>query len=100
MALYGTEGGARIEVEDYGWEDTLRVYTDIAGAPVNLRPELSRGGEHQAVVDAFVETIRRGDWSAHVGREGLKRTRIIDACYASAREGHEIMLARGTSPAI
>lgn len=93
VVLYGTEGGAEIGVENYRQDDTLRVYTDVAGAPAEIHPQLGRGEGHQAVVRSFIDTIRGGDWSAHVGRDGLTRARVIDACYASAREGREVVVA-------
>ncbi|MEJ7654265.1 MAG: Gfo/Idh/MocA family oxidoreductase [Chloroflexia bacterium] len=93
ITLYGTEGGATMSVKNYGWEDTVRVYTETAGSPSVIIPTLVRGGGHQAVVNKFIEAIRSDEWSAHVGREGLLRTRVVDACYTSAREGREMMLA-------
>lgn len=92
VMLYGTEGGAEIKVVEYSWQDTLRIYTDVAGVPTELRPDLPQGEGHVAVVRDFIAAIRSGDWSAHVGRDGLHRARIIDACYASAREGREVVL--------
>ncbi len=92
VLLYGTEGGAKIDVKVYGWEDTLEIFTTQAGSPVTVRPASVKGGGHDAVTASFVETIRSGDWSAHTGLEGLKRVRIIEACYASAREGREVFL--------
>lgn len=93
VSLFGTEGGAEIAVKNYSWEDTLRMYTDVAGVPAEIRPKVPRGEYHQGVVRGFVEVIRGGDWTTHDGREGLRRTRIIDACYASAAAGHEIALS-------
>ncbi len=92
VTLFGTEGGAEIKVKNYNWEDTLRIYTDVAGVPADVHPRLAPPEGHLAVVRNFVEAIRSGDWSAHVGREGLHRTRIIDACYTSAVEGREVVL--------
>ena len=89
--MYGTEGGAEIKVENYNWEDTLRIYKDVACVPVKVCPRLSRGEGHSAVVREFVAAVRSNDWAAHVGREGLYRTEIIDACYTSARKGHEVV---------
>jgi len=91
LTLFGTEGGARIEVVDYGWKDTLRIYTDVAGVPVEVRPEVARGEGHLAVVRRFVEAVRKGSPDGSAG-DGLRRARIIDACYASAREGREVTL--------
>lgn len=90
VSLYGTDGGAEIGVENYAAEDTLRIYTDVAGAPAEVRPRVIRGEGHRAVVREFVKVVRGGDWSAYVGRDGLARARIIDACYQSSLEGREI----------
>jgi predicted dehydrogenase len=92
IVLYGTEGGAEIKVKKYGWEDTLRIYTDIAGVPAEINPQIYRGEGHMAVIREFVAAIKEGHWSQHNGTEGLRRTRIIDACYASARQGREVVL--------
>jgi predicted dehydrogenase len=92
VTLYGTDGGADIDVKNYGWEDTLTIYTDTGGVPAELRPRVRRGEGHIAVVRNFVEAINGGDWSSHTGREGLRRAQIIDACYQSALEGREVSL--------
>lgn len=93
VTLYGSEGGAEIDVRRYGWENTLRVFTDQAGVPVETRPASVRGRGHQAVVEQFVDAVRSDDWSAHTGQEGLNRARIVEACYASAQKGREVSLA-------
>jgi predicted dehydrogenase len=93
VTLYGTDGGAEIAVPNYATEGTLRIFADVGEVPAEVRPEVRRprrGGGHASVVRDFVATIRGGDWSAHVGRDGLARARIIDACYASAMEGREV----------
>jgi predicted dehydrogenase len=92
LELFGTEGGALMDVKRYGWEDTLRIFTDQAGHPVEARPRSVRGRGHQAVIEKFVDAIRGGEWAAHTGREGLNRARIVEACYTSAREGREVAL--------
>ncbi|MDP9382353.1 MAG: Gfo/Idh/MocA family oxidoreductase [Chloroflexota bacterium] len=98
LTLYGTDGGAEIDVKWYGWENTLRVFLDVAGSPVEVRPQSERGGGHQAVVQKFVDTIRSGDWASHTGQEGLARARIVEACYTSAREGREVSLETAQVP--
>ncbi len=92
VTLYGTEGGGEIKVKNYSWEDTLRIYTDVADVPAEIRPKVTKVDGHLAVVRDFVQTIQAGNWSAHIGTEGLKRARIIDACYQSAQEGREVVL--------
>lgn len=90
VTLYGTDGGAEISSPNYADSDTLRIFTDIAGVPAEIRPAVQKGEGHVAVVRDFVNVIRSGDWSAHVGREALVRSQIIDACYESARLGREV----------
>ncbi len=92
VTLYGTDGGADIAVKNYNWEDTLTIYTDTGGVPAEVRPRVTRGEGHLAVVRNFVSAIRGGDWSSHNGREGLRRAQIIDACYLSALQGREVPL--------
>lgn len=90
VTLYGTKGGADIQVKRYSYEDTLRIYLDLAGVPSEIRPRMTRGEGHLGVVRDFIAAICSGNWSAHTGSEGLRRARIIDACYASARLGREV----------
>jgi len=93
VSLYGSEGGGEIKIKNYNWQDTLRIFTDVAGVPAEIRPNLTRGEGHLAVVREFIDTITSGDWSAHTGSDGLYRARILDACYASALQGREVPLA-------
>jgi predicted dehydrogenase len=81
-----------MKVRNYGTQDTVRIYTDVAGVPAVIAPEVEAREGHLVVVRRFVETVWSGDWQGHVGEEGLRRARIIDACYASALEHREIVL--------
>ena len=92
VTLYGTDGGAEMKVRNYGTRDTVRIYTDVAGVPAVVAPEIQPREGHFSVVRRCVETIRSGDWEGHDGEEGLRRARIIDACYASALENREVSL--------
>jgi predicted dehydrogenase len=94
LTLYGTEGGAEMRVRNYGTQDTVRIYTDVAGVPAVIVPEIEPREGHLVVVSRFVETIRSGEWEGQVGEEGLRRARIIDACYASALEHREVSIGR------
>ena len=58
-----------------------------------VHPRVIKGEGHQAVVRQFVDVIRSGDWSTHIGSQGLTRTRVIDACYTSALQGREVLLS-------
>lgn len=92
VSLYGTEGGAEIDIKNYVWQDTLRIFTDTGGVPAEIRPQVYRGEGHAAVARDFINIVRGGDWSSHVGLEGLRRTQIIEACYMSAQQGREVAL--------
>ncbi len=63
VTLYGTDGGADIAVKNYNWEDTLTIYTDTAGVPAEVRPRVTRGEGHLAVVRNFLAAIQNGDWA-------------------------------------
>jgi predicted dehydrogenase len=93
VILYGTEGGAEIKVKRYSTQDTLCIYTDIAGAPSEIAVQNPKSEFHLAVIREFVEHIRSGNWSLYTGGEGLRRARIIDACYASAQQGREVVIS-------
>lgn len=93
VSLFGTDGGAELKILNYGWEDTLRLFTDVAGMPATVAPRVPRGEGHRRVVADFLAIVRGGDWADHHGEEGLRRTQIIDACYASARLGREVTIA-------
>jgi predicted dehydrogenase len=92
VILYGTNGGAEIHVKDHSCIDTLRIYTDVAGAPSEIRPQIPGCEKHMAVIREFIATILSGNWSLHQGSDGLRRTRVVDACYASALQGREVTL--------
>ncbi len=93
VKLFGVDGGAEITVVNYGLEDTLRFFTDVAGMPATITPRVPRGIGHMKVVTDFLQIVRSGDWAGYHGEEGLKRTQIIDACYASAELGREVTMA-------
>lgn len=92
VVLYGTEGGAEIRVVNYTTENTLRIYTNIIGQPATIQPAVPPSTFHKAVIEEFIRRITSGDWSQYDGSDGLRRARIIDACYASALEGREVLL--------
>ncbi|WP_132187085.1 MULTISPECIES: Gfo/Idh/MocA family protein [Kribbella] len=92
IELFGTEGGAKIDVQNYTTTDTLKIFTDVGGVPAEVKPATGAGLGHRAVVSEFVAIVLSGDWSAHNGSEALVRTQVIDAAYASAKAGREVVL--------
>ena len=93
--LYGTEGGAEWIVDDYAEVGTLKVFGDEEGTATARRLRAKPGGKHLAVVQEFVDTVRSGDWQGHDGSAAAQLARIVDACYASAREQREVTLNAG-----
>ncbi len=93
VELYGTTGGASLENREWKNDDTLRLYLDQGGVPTVAQPRVSTAGGHADAIRDFVQRIRSGDWAGCTGREGLKRSQIIEAAYTSAREGREVRLA-------
>ena len=100
VILYGTEGGAEVRVQKYNTKDTLTIFTDVAGAPAEIRPRVDGGAFHNAVVRDFIEKIVDGNWSLYHGQEGLLRARVIDACYHSALHGREVTIEETSTAAI
>ena len=92
VTLYGTQGGAEIAVKNYGWQDTLRLFTDVAGTTAVVQPRVGPGEGHLKVIRDFVNTVRGGAWTGHHGEVGLRRAQIIEACYTSASTGREVVL--------
>ena len=92
LTLYGTQGGAELRVHEHNWQDTLRIYRNTGGVPSETRLQTAKGEGHIPVVRNFVQVITSGDWSKHDGSEGMRRVQIVDSCYESARQGHEIAM--------
>jgi len=92
VSLFGTDGGADIEVINYGWQDTLRIYGDTGGVPSVTRPQVAQGTGHTGVVGDFLAIVRSGEWAGHNGIAALRRSQIIEACYRSAQAGRELAL--------
>jgi predicted dehydrogenase len=94
IELMGGTGGARLFIEDYATDDTLRLYTDIEGEPVTITPTVHvPHGHHRSVIEEFLATVRSGVWNTSYGEYALHRSRVLDAVYESAREGREVPVA-------
>ncbi|HET9647764.1 MAG TPA: Gfo/Idh/MocA family oxidoreductase [Microlunatus sp.] len=94
VAVYGADGGASLE---WGGEPKepyrrLSIWTEIEGVPAELNPQAPPDGGHRGSVIDFLAKVRSGDWAAHRGTVPLARAKVVDACYASARQGREVSL--------
>jgi predicted dehydrogenase len=94
LAVYGSDGGANIE---WGGEPKdpyrrLSIWTEIEGVAAELNPTPPPDGGHRECVVEFLAKVRSGDFARHRGETPLARAVVVDACYASAREGHEVQL--------
>lgn len=88
ITLMGDRGGAEIRVNDYVKTNTLRFMGDA----VDMTPHLQPQEEHLQIVTRFVDAVLSGEPMSPSGEEGLARTRVIDAIYASAALGREVRL--------
>ncbi len=94
VELLGATGGVRLFVRDYATDDTIRIYSDAAGAPVETVPRVHvPAGHHLAVIEEFVATVRSGAWADAHGDAALHRSRVLDAVYASAEQHREVEVA-------
>ncbi len=93
VTLYGADGGASIE---WGAPDdpqrSLNIWTEKAGVPATLHPNVPPDGLHTECVMDFITKVRSGDYTNHRGKQALARAVVIEACYASAEKGTEITL--------
>ncbi len=80
-------------MRDYGYDNTVRTFTDIEGAPVDLAPRLPKGKGHLHVIERFVAAVLDGAAPIPSAEEGLRRVEIIAGCYQSAQAGREIVIA-------
>ena len=90
VSLFGSNGGAELEVSDYSNVDTLRVFTEMGGAPVTMRPAPEIGHGHTTVAREFTDLILNGDPTSQAGLDGVRRAQVIQAIYLSALEGREV----------
>jgi predicted dehydrogenase len=94
VELLGSTGGVRLFVRDYATDDTVRIFSDVAGAPAVTAPTVHvPAGHHLAVIEEFVATVRSGSWADSYGDYALHRSRVIDAVYQSAAEHREVEVA-------
>lgn len=91
VELLGGTGGVRLFVRDYATDDTIRIFSDVAGVPAVTAPTVHvPSGHHLAVIEEFVATVRSGAWANAYGEYALHRSRVIDAVYQSAAENREV----------
>lgn len=93
ITLYGTDGGAELNVVDYAPSGELTLYSGDGESAVDVPVSATEGRGHQAVVETFLEHVNAPEsWSDHDGSVGLNRARLVDACYRSAQLGREVTL--------
>jgi len=92
--LRGDQRGAELTVHNYAREDTLRLYGDLDGQPVEFRPALPPTiSGHEGAVREFLAAIREGREPSSPATQGLVISRLLDAIYRSAATGREIVLS-------
>ncbi|NYE94753.1 putative dehydrogenase [Psychromicrobium silvestre] len=93
ITLYGTDGGAEMRVVDYETDVPVKIFSGEGKELADHELTPVANGNHQAVVETFIAHVRdQGSWAEHDGSIGLKRAVIIDACYASATSGSEVLM--------
>lgn len=94
VTLFGSDGGAVLE-----WggspdttHDSLKVWTEVKGVPAELNPVILPNGGHLECVLDFIAEVQSGEFARYRGEEALTRAVVVDACYASAKQGSEVLL--------
>jgi predicted dehydrogenase len=89
--LYGSDGGATLELGGAPATYTkLEVWTEINGFPAEIQPDIPASGGHTEAVLDFLAKVTSDTPDAYRGQEGLARSVVVDACYASAKLQHEV----------
>jgi predicted dehydrogenase len=90
----GDKAAAAVHIRNYTQEDTVRVYTEIDGVPVEARPDLlpPNPNGHAGLIDAFIRAIREDTDPPAPAGQGLVTMRVLDAFYRSAALGREVVL--------
>jgi predicted dehydrogenase len=89
--LYGTAGGL-------AWGDEPSVVRDENGAPIISHPALPPRDQWRSLMWAgecrhFIECVRNGHTPDPDAHQGVAMMTMLDAIYASAREGREVLIA-------
>lgn len=93
LHLYGTEGGAELDVRNYCLTDTVRVFRDLGGVPVDSAPHaLQAGNGHAGAINHFLWAIREDHPPECTPEQGVALMQLVDAIYRSAEEKREILL--------
>jgi predicted dehydrogenase len=95
VTLYGSDGGASMEWgghPDHAYH-SLKIWTEVRGVPAELQPAIPPDGGHTQCVFDFVAEVESGIFATHRGEEALTRALVVDACYASADKGNEVVLS-------
>lgn len=94
ITLLGTEGSVELYVPNYASENTLTFYTEINGVPVVTRPAVSGAkSDHDYAIAEFVQCILENKLPTATAEHGLTALKIVEAIYASADQGREVLLS-------
>ncbi len=88
VELRGTRAGLVLKNEE------LRVYTELAGAPCDIKPRLRADavGQHARYLNHFIEVLRGRAEPTIRPEHGLAMIQILSAIYESAQTGREVRL--------
>lgn len=84
MQILGTEGGANLV--------PLTIFREREGKPATEEREVRRIDAYGAEIDQVVACILSGKQPLSTPRQGIQVMEILDAIYASAASGHEVVI--------
>jgi predicted dehydrogenase len=93
LEIQGTEGTVVLHIVKYTREDTLRLYCEIAGAPVTVTPNVRWTGPwgHERLIADAVASLRNNSTPPTDAAQGLIAVRVLEAIYHSAQSGREVV---------
>jgi predicted dehydrogenase len=95
LDIQGTDGSLALNIPNYTKADTLRFYTELAGAPVIVTPAVRWASSgHEALIADCVTSLLDGTPAPTDAVQGLAGVRILEAIYHSAASGREVVFER------
>ncbi|MCC7209583.1 MAG: Gfo/Idh/MocA family oxidoreductase [Anaerolineae bacterium] len=92
LEIQGTDGTVVLNIPNYTKTDTLRFYTEVAGAPATITPAVRWASSgHEALIADCVTSLLANTPAPTDAVQGLAGVRILEAIYRSAAAGREVV---------
>jgi predicted dehydrogenase len=94
LELNGTHGTAVLHIVNYVRDGTLQFYTELAGQPVAIAPNVRWDGVygHEALIEESMAALVSGQPAPADAQHGIIGVQVLEALYKSAQLRREVAL--------